>query len=71
MSAALGRPTAAAIAVGLMVAGWVASVVIRSLHQVEVKIVEEVSGVGLAAALLYTKMSGRRDGSGPDEGAAS
>lgn len=68
---AVMRPTAASLAVGLMVTGWVASVVIRTLNQVEVKIVEEVTGVGLAAALLYSRMSGRRDGTGPDDGVAS
>jgi hypothetical protein len=69
MTTAMRNNTAAALVSGLLIAGWVASVVIRALQGTEVKMEAEVPVVAMAAGLVYTKMSGRGGGAGPDEGA--
>lgn len=69
MTATMRNNPAAAWVAGLLVAGWVASVVIRTLQGTEVKMEAEVPVVAMAAGLVFTKMSGRGGGAGPDEGA--
>lgn len=59
----------AAFAVAILLAGWVASVAIRTWQRVEVNVVAEMIAAGTAAGILYSKMSGRPPGS--DEGATS
>lgn len=59
--AAMSRRPDALIAVVIMLVGWVASVGIRSWQHMEVDIVAEATGVALAVAVVYGKMSGRGD----------
>jgi hypothetical protein len=70
MTATMRNASAAALVSGLLVVGWVASVVIRALRGMEVRMDAEVPVVAMATGLIYTKMSGR-GGSGPDEGAGA
>lgn len=70
MTATMRNNIGAVIVSGLLVAGWVASVVIRALRGIEVHMEAEIPVVGMSAGVIYTKMSGRPGGgSGPDEGA--
>lgn len=70
MTATMRNNAAAAWVAGLLVGGWVASVVIRTLRGMEVNMEAEGPVFAMAAGLVYTKMSGR-GGSGPDEGAST
>jgi hypothetical protein len=58
----------AAVAVGIALSGWAASVIVRTWKGMHVEVAAEGTGVMLAAGALYAKMSGR--GSGNDDGAA-
>lgn len=59
--AAVSKRPDAIIAVVIMLVGWVVSVGIRSWQHVDVPVVTEMGGVALAVAVVYGKISGRRD----------
>jgi hypothetical protein len=69
MTALKQHPVGAVLAVSILLAGWVASVVIRTWQHVEVELVVEMMGAATAAGIVYAKMSGR--GPGGDDGTAS
>ena len=60
------RNMIAGIAVGILLAGWVASVGIRSWNKVSVEIVPEIMGAAMASGLLWSKITGSSAG-GPGE----
>ena len=64
MMTAVGRSNfGAVVAVSILLAGWVATVVIRTWQHVEVHVVEEMMGAAVAAGVVYAKMSGKPPGS--------
>ena len=68
---AVGRGNlGAAVAVGIVMAGWVATVIVRNWKGIHVEVAAEGAAIMLAAGGLYAKMVGR-NGGGPDDGAAS
>lgn len=70
MTALKQHPAGAVLAVSILLAGWVASVVIRTWQHIEVELVVEMMGAATAAGIVYAKMSGR-SGPGSDDGTAS
>lgn len=60
----------AAVVAGIVMAGWVATVIVRNWKGIDVEVAAEGVAIMLAAGGLYSKMSGR-NGSGPDDGTAA